>query len=86
MAMGTEETVRYPDGHVLKCLDGNKQSTDPSNWELIPRALLPRLGGRFGRDYDNAPDASKPTIMAVAKLEHAARSKARSHPDERSSA
>jgi hypothetical protein len=86
MAVGTEETVRYPTATFSNALDGNKQNTDPSNWELIPRALLPRLGGRFGRDYDNAPDALKPTIMAVAKLEHAARSKTRSHPDERSSA
>lgn len=62
-----------PEGHALKCLDGNKQNTDPSNWEPIPRAMLPRLNGRFGRDYDHAPDELKPTIMAVAKLEHAAR-------------
>jgi hypothetical protein len=35
---------------ALKCLDGNKQNTDPSNWEAVPRALLPRLAGgnRYG--------------------------------------
>jgi len=65
-----------PKGMVLKSLDGNKLNTDPSNWELIPRAMLPRLNGRFGRDYDNAPAEVKPTIMAVAKLEHRAREKA----------
>lgn len=65
-----------PDGMALKCRDGDKTNCDPSNWELIPRALLPRLNGRFGRDYDQAPAALKPIIMAVAKLEHAARTSA----------
>lgn len=59
-----------PAGHALKCLDGDKTNTAPSNWQLIPRALLPRLNGRFGRDYDHAPAELKPTIMATAKLEH----------------
>jgi len=58
-----------PEGMVLKC-KGDRLNTDPSNWELIPRAMLPRLNGRFGREYDRAPDEIKPTIMAVAKLEH----------------
>ena len=62
-----------PEGHALKCLDGDKTNCDPSNWEAIPRAMLPRLNGRFGRDYDNAPDEVKPTIMAIARLEHRAR-------------
>ncbi|MBK4215802.1 HNH endonuclease [Paracoccus caeni] len=62
-----------PPGHVLKCLDGNKTNCDPSNWELIPQAMLPRLNGRFGRNYDAAPDELKPTIMAVTKLEHRVR-------------
>ncbi len=59
-----------PDGMALKCLGGNKQNTSPSNWKLLPRAMLPRLNGRFGRDYDNAPDEIKPTIMAVAEIAH----------------
>lgn len=62
-----------PDGHVLKCLDGDRLNTDPSNWVAVPRALLPRLNGRFGRDYEKAPAELKPTILAIAKLEHAAR-------------
>ena len=62
-----------PEGHALKCLDGEKNNTDPANWEAIPRALLPRLNGRFGRGYDHAPDEVKPTILAATKLEHAAR-------------
>jgi hypothetical protein len=57
------------DGMVLKC-KGDVLNTDPSNWELVPRGLLPRLNGRFGRGYDDAPAELKPTIMATAKLEH----------------
>lgn len=63
-----------PEGMVLKC-KGDVLNTDPSNWELIPRGLLPRLNGKSGRNYDHAPDELKPTIMAVAKLEHRARQK-----------
>lgn len=62
-----------PEGMVLKCLDGDKMNTAPTNWELIPRALLPRLNGRFGRGYDTADQDLKPTIMAITKLEHKAR-------------
>ncbi|WP_432256044.1 HNH endonuclease signature motif containing protein [Limimaricola sp. AA108-03] len=62
-----------PEGHALKCLDGDKTNCAPSNWEAVPRALLPRLNGRFGRGYDQAPEELKLTILAVAKLEHAAR-------------
>ena len=62
-----------PKGHALKCLDGNPQNTSPANWACIPRALLPRLNGRFGRDFDAAPAELKPTILAIAKLEHKAR-------------
>ncbi len=60
-----------PDGKVLKCLDGNKQNTDPSNWELIDRAILPRLNGRFGMAYDQAEPEVKPAIMMLARLKHA---------------
>lgn len=61
-----------PEGMALKCL-GYRLNTDPSNWEAIPRALLPRLDGRFGRGFETAPAETKPTIMAVAKLEHQVR-------------
>lgn len=62
-----------PSGHALKCLDGDRLNADPANWAAIPRAMLPRLNGRFGRGYDAAPAALKPTILRVAELEHAAR-------------
>jgi hypothetical protein len=60
---------RVPKGMALKC-KGNRLNADPSNWELVPRGLLPRLNGKSGRGYDSAPDDLKPTIMAVVKLEH----------------
>lgn len=62
-----------PEGYALKCLDGDRLNVDPSNWTVVPRAILPRLNGRFGRGFDQAPAELKPTILAVAKLEHAAR-------------
>lgn len=61
-----------PDGMCLKCL-GDRLDTNPENWALVPRAMLPRLNGRFGRDYDSAPAVLKPIIMTVAQLEHRAR-------------
>ena len=70
---GNSSTAPLPQGMCLKCLDGDKTNTDPSNWKAIPRALLPRLNGRFGRDYDAAPAELKPTILAIAELEHQAR-------------
>ncbi|EAU43905.1 HNH endonuclease [Salipiger bermudensis] len=63
-----------PDGHCLKCLDGDKANTAPDNWEAIPRALLPRLsGGRWYRGYDTLEPELRPTALAIAKLEHKAR-------------
>ena len=62
-----------PEGHVLKCLDGDKTNTDPANWIAIPRGLLPRLAGRWSRSYDDAPAEIKPTLLAIARLENAAR-------------
>lgn len=62
-----------PKGHALKCLNGDKKNCNPENWVCIPRALLPRLNGRFGRNYDTAPAELKPIIMKIAKLEHQAR-------------
>jgi len=65
-----------PKGMVLKC-KGDVLNTDPSNWELVPRGVLPRLNGKRGRGYDHAPPEVKPTIMAVAKLEQRAFEKRR---------
>lgn len=63
-----------PEGYALKC-KGDKLNTDPSNWDAIPRAMLPRLSGRYGRGYEEASAELKPTIMAVTRLEHEVRAK-----------
>lgn len=63
-----------PAGHALKCIDGNKLNCAPSNWVAIPRSILPRLNGRWTKlKYDDAPEELKPTLLAIARLEHAAR-------------
>lgn len=65
-----------PEGYALKCL-GDRANTDPSNWTAIPRAMLPRLAGgnRYNRKlaFDDAPAELKPVVLAIAKVEHAAR-------------
>lgn len=63
-----------PEGHVLKCMDGDKTNCDPSNWKPVPRGMMPRLNGRWtGLNYDAAPAEIKPAIMATARLDHAVR-------------
>jgi len=69
-----------PDGYALKCLDGDRLNTAPSNWEAIPRGVLARLnGGRFKKRlaYDAAHPDVKPVVMAMAKLEHIASARRR---------
>lgn len=64
-----------PDGMCLKCVDGNRLNTDPSNWIAIPRGVLPRLnGGRATRvmAYDTAPAELKPILMTMARVDHRA--------------
>ena len=60
-------------GMCLKCLDGNRQNTDPENWEAIPRATLPYLNGHRGLDYEAVEPEVRPTVLAFAKLKHAAK-------------
>lgn len=62
-----------PDGHALKCLDGNRQNCAPDNWVAVPRGMLPRLAGCWCAGYDDAPEELKPLIMATAKLKHEAK-------------
>lgn len=65
-----------PAGHCLKCLDGDRLNTDPANWKCIPRSLLPRLNGGTRKRhlaYDDAEPAVKPTVLAIAQLDHRAR-------------
>lgn len=66
-----------PDGHALKCLDGDKQNTAPENWAMVSRSMLPRLAGaKKGMHYDSAPNELKPTLLGIARLEQAVREKA----------
>lgn len=62
-----------PAGHALKCLDGDRSNTAAANWECVPRAMLPRLAGRWTVGYDDAPPELKPAILATAKLAHRAK-------------
>jgi len=60
-----------PEGHILKSVDGNRLNTDPSNWILIPRGMLPFLNGHRGPNYDQAAPDVRPAILTLAKLKHA---------------
>jgi hypothetical protein len=55
----------------LKCLDDNRQNSDPDNWEAIPRGTLPFLNGDRGHNYEEMPPELRPTVLALAKLKHA---------------
>jgi hypothetical protein len=68
-----------PEGMILKC-KGDRLNTDPSNWQLVPRAILPRLNGGSHKTwlaYDAAPPEIRPTILAVAQLEDQIRNSVR---------
>lgn len=63
-----------PEGYALKCLDGDRTNTDPSNWEPVKRGVLSRLNGgprKKRLSYDAAPPELKPTVMAIAKVQQA---------------
>lgn len=65
-----------PAGYVLKCISDDKLNTDPSNWELIPRALFPRLNGGPHKSfpvYDQVAPELRPVVLAAAKVEHRVR-------------
>jgi hypothetical protein len=62
-----------PAGKCLKCLDGNRTNTDPSNWKMISRATNAILNRAWnGLSYDDAPTELKPSILAIAELKAAA--------------
>lgn len=77
------ENGPVPEGHCLKCLDGDKSNTDPTNWLAIPRALLPRLNGRWTSiPFDQADPEIKPLLLAVAQLKHKANETRRRRPQQ----
>ena len=55
-----------PDGMCLKSKDGNPQSTDPDNWELISRGVLVALN-KQGL-YKLAPPELRPSVITAAKI------------------
>lgn len=69
----TQQNGPVPEGYALKCLDDDTTNCDPSNWEAIPRGVLARLnGGRMRKriPYKQAHAELKPTLMAMAKIQH----------------
>jgi hypothetical protein len=62
-----------PEGMCLKCMSEDRGNTDPSNWEAVPRGLVPRLS--LKRGFDTAPEELKPVLMTLAKIEHAVESR-----------
>jgi HNH endonuclease len=66
-----EKNGKLPKGHCLKCLDDNRQNTDPENWVAIPRGALPFLNGHRGYNYGEMPSELKPAVLALARLKHA---------------
>lgn len=68
-------------GHALKCLDGDRANVDPANWQLVPRALLPRLAGRWTIPYDQAEPETKPVLLTLARLKHGANTALRRRHD-----
>lgn len=61
---------KLSDDMILKCLDGNRQNTDPQNWEAIPRGALPFLNGHRGHNYETANEELRPAILTLAKLRY----------------
>lgn len=60
-----------PAGHCLKSRDGDKTNTDPSNWMLVERAIMPTLnGGRHKKQpgFDEAPAELRPALLSLAKV------------------
>lgn len=60
-----------PPGHCLKSRDGDKSNTDPSNWMLVERAILPTLNGgphKKQPGFDEAPAELRPALLNLAKV------------------
>jgi hypothetical protein len=59
-----------PPGMCLKAIDGNRQNTDPDNWKLIKRSLIPLMNGHRGLNYQTSAPELRPSILALAQLRH----------------
>lgn len=69
-----------PPGMCLKCLDGNRQNTDPSNWEAVPRAVNALLNGRWSVGYDEVIPEARPAALTLAKLKYTAKHLSKKKP------
>lgn len=63
-----QKNGKVPAGMRLKCVDGNRQNTDPENWALISRGALPFLNGHRGYNYDEMPAELKPAVLNLARI------------------
>lgn len=79
-AVWEKQNGKVPEGMYLKCLDGNRQNTDPSNWELLPLSAQPFLNGHRGHHYESTPEELRPSVIALAKVKAAAASRLRKEP------
>lgn len=62
---------KIPADMVLKCLDSNRENTDPDNWKAIPRGALPFLNGHRGHNYETMPAELKPAVLTLAQVKAA---------------
>lgn len=62
-----------PKGMCLKCLDGNRTNTDPSNWEAIPRGVNALLNGRWALGFDQAAPEARRALITLATLKWTAK-------------
>jgi hypothetical protein len=65
-----KENGPVPKGMCLKALDGNRLNTDPDNWIVIPRGLLPQMNGNNGPNYQTAEPELRPVILTLARLRY----------------
>lgn len=60
-----------PRGKCLKSRNGDKTNTDPANWILVDRAIMPTLnGGRHKKlpSFDEAPAELRPALLKLAEV------------------
>jgi hypothetical protein len=62
---------KIPEDMCLKCIDGNKENVEISNWELIPRGSRVFLNGYHGNHYDNIHNELKEVTLTLAKVKYA---------------
>ena len=72
-----QKNGKVPNGMCLKAMDGNRQNTDPDNWELIPRGVNARLNGRWSPRLEEVAPELRPTVLTLAKLKQGVKEKSR---------